>query len=68
MNSINTHEGNLRVAGPSPISYQATADVVHFGKQGDEIKRIKMVNLWPINVAPLDLAWDAADQIEKSSQ
>jgi hypothetical protein len=65
MNSINTHEGNLRVAGPSPISYQATADVVHFGKQGDEIKRIKMVNLWPINVAPLDLAWDAADQIEE---
>jgi len=65
MNAINTHEGNVRTAGPSPISYQSTADVVHYSKTGDEIKRIKVVNMWPTNVAPIDLAWDAGDEIEE---
>lgn len=32
MNAINTHEGNIRVAGNSPIDYQSTADVNHYGK------------------------------------
>jgi hypothetical protein len=64
MNTINTHEGNIRTAGASPISYQTTADVVQYGKQGDEIKRIKLVNLWPTNIAAMDLSWDAADAIQ----
>ena len=65
MNSINSHEGNIRTAGPNPLSYQASADVVHFGKQGDEIKRIKLVNLWPLNVAQIPLSWDQTDSLEE---
>lgn len=65
MNTINTHEGNLRTAGPSPINYQSSADVVHYAKTGEEIKRIKMVNMWPTNVAPIDLSWDASDTLEE---
>ena len=65
MNSINSHEGNIRTSGPNPLSYQASADVVHFGKQGDEIKRIKLVNLWPLNVAQIPLSWDQTDSLEE---
>ena len=65
MNAINSHETNVRLAGNSPISYQSTADVVHYGKVGNEIKRIKIVNCWPTNLAAIDLAWDAADSLEE---
>lgn len=65
MNNINSHEGNLRQTGPNPLTYQASADVVHYGKQGDEIKRIKLVNLWPTNVQAIDLSWDAADALQE---
>jgi len=66
-NSINTHEGNLRASGPNPNSYQASADVVQFGKRGDEIKRITLVNLWPASIQQMDLSWDAADAIQDFS-
>lgn len=65
MNSINSHETNIRLSGTSPISYQSTADVVHFGKTGDEIKRVSMVNMWPTQVGAVDLSWDAADTLEE---
>lgn len=65
MNSINSHAGNIRTAGSSPIDYQATADVIHFGKDGETIKTIKIVNMWPSSVAPIELAWENNDQLEE---
>jgi len=58
MNSINTHETNVREAGTAPNDYQTTADVIHFGKDGVEIKTVKLINMWPSSIAPIDLAWD----------
>ena len=65
MNSINQHESNVRGAGSAPADYQATADVIHYGKDGAEIKRITVVNLWPSTLAPLDLDWSSNDTLEE---
>jgi len=65
MNSINQHESNIRGAGSAPADYQATADVIHYGKDGEEIKRITVVNLWPATLAPLDLDWSTNDSLEE---
>ena len=65
MNSINSHEANIRTAGNSPINYQSDADVIHYSKSGDEIKRISIINMWPTQVGAIDLAWDAADALEE---
>lgn len=65
MDAINTHSGNIRRAGNSPNDYQSNAEVIHYGKDGEEIKRIKIVNLWPSSLAPIELAWDSNDQLEE---
>ena len=65
MNAINSHETNVRGAGTSPTDYQATADVVHYGKAGDEIKKVTIVNMWPSSLAPIDLAWETNDTLEE---
>ena len=65
MNSINEHETNLRGAGSAPGDYQATADVVRYGKNGEEIKRVTIVNLWPSSLAPLDMDWSTNDTLEE---
>lgn len=65
MNSINSHESNLREAGNSPIDYQSTADVIHYGKDGTAIKTIKIVNMWPASLAPVELGWETNNQIEE---
>ncbi len=64
-NSINTHETNFREAGNSPRDYQSSADVIHYGKAGAEIKRVNIVNMWPSVVAPIELGWETNDQIEE---
>jgi hypothetical protein len=65
MNSINSHSGNIREAGSNPINYHSTADVIHYGKAGEEIKRVTIVNMWPSTLAPIDLAWESNDALEE---
>ena len=65
MNAINSHEENIRSSGNAPIAYQSTADVIHRGKDGAAIKTVKIVNMWPSVVSPIDLAWDSNDTIEE---
>ena len=65
MNAINSHAENVRGAGTAPGDYQATADVVHYGKAGDEIKRMTIINMWPSSLAPIDLAWETNDVLEE---
>ena len=65
MNSINSHAGNVRVAGSAPGDYQSTADVVHYGKDGVQIKKVTIVNMWPQALAPIDLAWETNDALEE---
>lgn len=65
MNAINSHQGNLREAGNAPNDFMSTADVNHYGKAGELIKTIKLVNMWPSSVAPIDLGWENNDQLEE---
>ena len=65
MNSINAHAENTRGAGSNPTNYHSTADIIHYGKAGEEIKRITIVNMWPATLAPIDLAWETNDTLEE---
>ena len=65
MNAINSHSDNVRGAGTSPGDYQSTADVIHYGKDGVEIKRVSIVNMWPSTLAPIEMDWSSNDQLEE---
>lgn len=60
-NSINTFVDNTR---PSPSAYKSTAQIQQFSQTGDVIREYTFVNLWPSEVAAIDLSWDA-DTIEE---
>lgn len=59
--SINSLQTNVR----SVINYRTTADVIQYGKDGTEIRRYQFVNIFPIEVAQIDLAWDQGNAIEE---
>ena len=66
MNSINTHVGNIREETASLLSGFATnADVIHYSKAGDVIKRVTLMNVWPSSIAPIDLDWSTNDILEE---
>ncbi len=65
MNAINSHAGNIREVGNAPNDFMSTADVIHYGKGGDVIKTMKIINMWPSSVAPIDLGWEINDQVEE---
>ena len=64
-NNINSMEGNLNGFGSSnPSNYKRTAVVTQFGKKGNVIRRYNFVGLFPLDIAQIDLSWDATDRIE----
>lgn len=68
MNSINSHQGNVRSAQASnPSGYTVDAKVTQFGKTGDVLKEYSFIGLFPIDVAPIDLDWGSNDTIEEYS-
>jgi hypothetical protein len=68
MNSINSHAGNVRDgAAISPSSYSVDAEVIQYGKTGNELKRYTFVGVFPVDMAPIDLDWGSNDTIEEFS-
>lgn len=68
MNSINSHQGNLRSgAANSPVGYTTDAVVTQYGKSGNTLKAYNFVGLFPIDIAPIDLDWGSNDSIEEYS-
>lgn len=80
MNALNSHKGNLRDPNAySSTQYQVDATVTQLGKRGPEfggvgvggrpggLKKYKFIGLWPVEVGPIDLAWDENDRIEEFS-
>lgn len=69
MSGMNSHVANLR--DPSFIKgdggYQQDGFVTQFGKTGDILRKYRLVGLFPIDISPIDLAWDANDTIEEYS-
>jgi hypothetical protein len=65
--SYTTNDMALRSAGATanPNSYVATALVNQYGKEGDIIKVVRMVNIWPTNIGAIELAWENQNQIEQ---
>jgi hypothetical protein len=62
-NSINTIESNLKVE-PNNVYKNATADVSHYSKTGDLIKRYTFKNIFPLNIDEMNMDWDATNQIQ----
>lgn len=68
MNSINSHQGNVRNASANnPTGYTVEATVDQFSKTGNILKSYSFVGLFPIDVAPIDLDWGSNDSIEEYS-
>lgn len=64
MSAINTHQGNL-TSFASPLQYKAQAQVTQFGKSGNILRTYNFNGLFPVNVSPVDLAWEQVDAIEE---
>jgi hypothetical protein len=52
MSRINGHESNL-------------AEVYQYGKQGNIIKTYTFIDMFPADISPIDVSWDANDAIEE---
>jgi hypothetical protein len=59
--AINSNQTNVR----SVSSYRSTADVIQYAKDGSELRRYQFVNIFPIEVAPIELGWDQGNAIEE---
>lgn len=64
-NQINSLQSNLnKNASSSPSNYKSTALVTQMGKTGNSLRRYKFIGLFPIQIANIELDWEATDQIE----
>lgn len=65
MGKMNSHEGNI--ATNLLADYSFDANVIQYGKKGDEVKTYKFVGMFPVDIAPIDLDWGSNDSIEEYS-
>jgi len=66
MDVINSHSQNVRNSNAvGPSTYTADAEVIQYGKAGNELKRYKFVGMFPQDIAPIDLDWGSNDTIEE---
>ena len=56
---INSVQGNVRLSGAGPEAYKSQGSVIHYGKQGNILREYKFVNIFPSEIAQIDLAWDS---------
>lgn len=52
-------------ASSNPYSYAATGVVNQYGKEGNIIKTVSLINLWPVSVSEISLGWDQNNAIEE---
>lgn len=67
LNNLNSHVTNVRQAqSVSPTSYTTDAQVTQYGKAGAQnvLKQYTFVGMFPIDLAPIDVAWDNNDSVE----
>jgi len=63
MARINGHESNLAEAFYSQYTFDA--EVYQYGKQGNIIKSYTFIDMFPTDISPIDVSWDANDAIEE---
>lgn len=59
--AINSNQSNVR----STSNYRTTADVIQYSKDGSELRRYQFVNIFPLEISPIELGWDQGDAIEE---
>ena len=64
---INSYEGNLNIAGASPLDYKGVAEVVQYSKEGEVIRVYSFQGIYPESVAAIGLDWNSNDTIEEFS-
>lgn len=63
---INTYVGNIRDFGTSaPAEYKSVADVIQYGKTGEELRRYKFDGIFPLQISTIELDWNSGDTIEQ---
>ena len=66
MNSLNSHAGNVRDQNAKlPSNYSVDAEVIQYGKTGNELKKYNFVGLFPVDLTPIALDWGTNDTIEE---
>ena len=66
MNSINSHEGNIREFGSaSPQQYKAQAQITQFSKTGAPIREYTFNGLFPTAASAIETSWETTDTIEE---
>lgn len=65
--SYNTENQSIRSSGATsnPNSYVANAIVNQYGKEGEIIKQVTIVNIWPTMISPIELNWENNNQVEQ---
>ncbi|PCJ96758.1 MAG: hypothetical protein COA52_00695 [Hyphomicrobiales bacterium] len=64
-NAINSQQGNLATLGSSPSNYISQATLRQFGKDGSVLRVYEINNIWPMDIATIELGWDQNDTIEE---
>lgn len=64
-NAINSQQGNLATLGSNPANYISQATVTQYAKNGDVLRVYQVNNIFPLEIAAIDLAWDTTDTIEE---
>jgi len=66
MNTINSHEGNLRgFGGSAPALYKEQASVTQYSKSGDALRTYNFNGIFPVNISEIELSWETTDAIEE---
>ena len=65
-NEINKHRANLTGFGTSsPLLYKSQAQVTQFSKTGVPIRVYQFNGLWPAQISPMGVDWNATDAIQE---
>lgn len=65
LNAINGHVSNTGIVNPS--EYMVDGIVHQLDRQHEVIKEYKFEDIFPLDVSPIELAWDSNDNIEEFS-
>ena len=63
MSSINSHIANIGT--PSPLLQKSEGSIKQFGKGGNVLKTYQFIGIFPVDLSPIDVAWDSNDTIEE---
>ncbi len=65
-NKINSFEGNLRTFGSSaPSDYKSQGILTRYTATGTPNRVYTLEGIWPTQISPVELSWDATDQLEQ---